>query len=166
MKKRRFYLLFLLIPIVMATTWVGSGTTNYWWKALYKFTNTPFVCNSLGTITDTLDSRAHVRSLLSSVNVLPTTVRSYLSSSATGLSYSNSTGVFGLASGYYIPRVADTVNFNTALHQQTRGAWLPNLTTVQRNAIGSPGIGVIILNITTGDLNYWDGTAWRALMIR
>lgn len=42
------------------------------------------------------------------------TIRQLLSSSATGLTYTNSTGVFSLTSGYTIPLSTDITNWNTA----------------------------------------------------
>ena len=42
------------------------------------------------------------------------TIRGLLSSTATGLTYTNSTGVFSLASGYAIPATGDISNWNTA----------------------------------------------------
>lgn len=42
------------------------------------------------------------------------TIRQLLSSSATGLTYTNSTGVFSLTSGYAIPLSTDITNWNTA----------------------------------------------------
>ncbi|MBC7766496.1 tail fiber domain-containing protein, partial [Arenimonas sp.] len=52
--------------------------------------------------------------LASTVLDFGTTTRGLLSSSATGLSYSTTTGIFSLTSGYTIPLVTSTTQWNTA----------------------------------------------------
>jgi hypothetical protein len=42
----------------------------------------------------------------------------------------------------------------------TKGVLLPKMTTVQRDAIVSPAVGLIIYNTDEVTLNQWDGTAW------
>lgn len=45
----------------------------------------------------------------------------------------------------------------------TKGALLPRMTTVQRNAVATPATGLIIYNTTTSLFNYYDGVSWIAL---
>jgi hypothetical protein len=45
----------------------------------------------------------------------------------------------------------------------TKGVLFPRMTTTQRNAISSPETLLIIANITTTKLNYYDGSAWVEL---
>jgi hypothetical protein len=40
------------------------------------------------------------------------------------------------------------------------GAVLPNLTTVQRNAITNTSISELLYNTTTSQFEYWNGTSW------
>lgn len=44
-----------------------------------------------------------------------------------------------------------------------KGFLPPRMTTVQRDAISSPSEGLIIQNTTTNQLNFFDGTSWKAL---
>lgn len=44
----------------------------------------------------------------------------------------------------------------------TTGFLEPRMTTTQRDAIASPANGLQIYNITTNQLNYWDGSSWQA----
>jgi hypothetical protein len=43
----------------------------------------------------------------------------------------------------------------------TRGVLFPRMTTVQRNAIAAPALGLFVFNTTTNQLNMWNGAAWR-----
>lgn len=43
----------------------------------------------------------------------------------------------------------------------SRGFLPPRMTTAQRNAISSPATGLIIYNITTGNLEQYNGTFWE-----
>lgn len=45
----------------------------------------------------------------------------------------------------------------------TQGFGLPAMTTTQRNAISSPKTGLVIYNLTTGKVNFYDGVAWRVV---
>lgn len=45
----------------------------------------------------------------------------------------------------------------------TGGLLLPRLTTAQRDAISNPAEGLLIYNVTTKQLNYYDGTGWKRL---
>jgi hypothetical protein len=40
---------------------------------------------------------------------------------------------------------------------------LPNETTTQRDAKVSPQKGTIIFNTTTSKINFYDGSAWKAV---
>lgn len=49
------------------------------------------------------------------------------------------------------------------LTSTTKGFLPPRMTTVQRDAIGSPVEGLIVSNTTENYLDFYDGTTWRAL---
>lgn len=40
---------------------------------------------------------------------------------------------------------------------------LPNMTTTERDAIGTPANGMLIYNTTTGEFQYYDGGAWQTV---
>ena len=46
------------------------------------------------------------------------------------------------------------------LKSTTKGFLPPRMTRIQRNAIDSPGQGLIIYNTTDNKPNYWNGTVW------
>ncbi len=41
-----------------------------------------------------------------------------------------------------------------------KGALVPRMTTIQRDAIASPATGLLIYNTTTNQFNYYNGIAW------
>lgn len=45
----------------------------------------------------------------------------------------------------------------------TRGLLIPRMTTTQRNAISAPATGLEIFNTTTGQFEYYNGSAWVAI---
>lgn len=45
----------------------------------------------------------------------------------------------------------------------TKGARLPNMTTVQKNAIASPAVGLMVFDTTLAQLSIYDGSAWVAV---
>lgn len=45
----------------------------------------------------------------------------------------------------------------------TKGLRLPLCTTTQRDAIASPGAGLMVYNSTTNKLNFYNGSAWEAV---
>lgn len=49
------------------------------------------------------------------------------------------------------------------LTSTTMGFLPPRMTTTQRDAIGSPPEGLMVMNITTHKLNFYNGSAWEAV---
>lgn len=49
------------------------------------------------------------------------------------------------------------------LNSNTKGFLKPRMTTVQRNAIASPAVGLEIYNTTTNQWEGWNGTHWAIL---
>lgn len=50
-----------------------------------------------------------------------------------------------------------------SMSSTTKGLLIPRMTTVQRDAIGTPATGLMIYNTTTNQYNSYDGGAWVAL---
>lgn len=50
-----------------------------------------------------------------------------------------------------------------AVNSTTQGVALPRMTTTQRDAISTPATGLLIYNITTLQLEDYDGTVWAAV---
>lgn len=90
-------------------------------------------------------------------------------------------GAGGATSIYSIDRSAyPTINFNFLvpigvgtstpnasalldLTSTTRGLLIPRMITTQRNAISSPATGLEIFNTTTGQFEFYNGSAWVAV---
>jgi len=49
------------------------------------------------------------------------------------------------------------------LTSTTKAFMPPRMTTVQRDAIASPSAGMVVYNITTNVLNFYNGTSWGAV---
>jgi len=49
------------------------------------------------------------------------------------------------------------------LTSSTQGLLTPRMTTVQRNAIGTPATSLLIYNINTSLFNYFDGVIWQSI---
>lgn len=49
------------------------------------------------------------------------------------------------------------------IRSSTQGFLLPRMTTLQRNAIANPAIGLVVFNRSTQQFNYYDGSQWTAL---
>ena len=47
----------------------------------------------------------------------------------------------------------------------TQGFLFPRMSTTDRNNITSPAAGLFLYNTSTGDFDYYDGTAWRTIDI-
>lgn len=57
-----------------------------------------------------------------------------------------------------------TISAILSLNSITKGFLLPRMTTTQRNAIVSPATGLVIYNITTDKINFYDNSAtWRVV---
>ena len=60
--------------------------------------------------------------------------------------------------------IGTTSPANSALldvNSTTAGFLPPRMTSTQRDAISSPEEGLVIYNLTTKKLNFYDGTAWE-----
>lgn len=89
------------------------------------------------------------------------TIRALLSSSATGLTYTNSTGVFSLTSGYVIPSTTEQSNWNTAYgwgnHASAGYASLTNPSFVTGITTPAITIGATAMTSSATELNILDG---------
>jgi hypothetical protein len=90
-----------------------------------------------------------------------------LSSTATGLTYTNTTGVFSLTGGYVIPTTTEQTNWTTAYTNRitsltTTGS--SGAATLISNALNIPtytlaGLGGISGSGVSGQVAYWNGTS-------
>jgi hypothetical protein len=49
------------------------------------------------------------------------------------------------------------------IQSTTKGVLFPRMTTVQRDAIGTPATGLTLFNTTTGQMEFYTGAAWAAV---
>lgn len=86
------------------------------------------------------------------------TIRNLFSSSATGLTYTSSTGAFSLTTGYVIPATVDVTNWNTAYNwgnHASAGYFIGSSTTI-RGLFSSTATGLTYSN-STGVLSLASG---------
>ena len=89
--------------------------------------------------------------------------------SATEPNIFESSGLKQAANGGLI--LADNGNFTEresailVLNSTTKGFLLPQLTTTQRDAIVNPRNGIMVYNLTTSFLNYYNGAAWTTINV-
>jgi hypothetical protein len=70
---------------------------------------------------------------------------------------SPSGAVISNAGGTDIPYSASILDIRSS----NKGVLLPRMSTVSRDAIGSPQAGLLLFNSTTNQFNYHDGAAWQ-----
>lgn len=76
---------------------------------------------------------------------------------------SRSNGEVGAATGFVQGTGARTASTSLDLQSTAAGALLNRLTTVQRDAIGTPATSLLIFNTTTNRFEYYTGTAWKPI---
>ena len=145
------------VSIVLSTSTLGLTTSNIAEGSNLYFTNSRsdnrFALNLAATTTDALSQ--------GSINkyYADTLARLAFSSTATGLSYATSTGVFSVTTGYTIPLVASTTNwnnfYNTPSNQITAGT---NLSWSGNTLHGVSDAYVRNLISSTAPLSYVSGT--------
>lgn len=69
-------------------------------------------------------------------------------------------GTGGVAIGQ---TVAPDASATLELESTTKGFLPPRMTTVQRDAISSPAVGLMIFDTTAAQYQFWNGTAWSGL---
>ena len=72
----------------------------------------------------------------------------------------NGTNFYNNGSNLGVGTTSPHASALTDLTSTTQGFLPPRMTTVQRNAIASPAIGLVIFNITTNCLNFYTGADW------
>lgn len=81
--------------------------------------------------------------------------------------YTGSTTTMGLllneSGSVLIGGTTITTNALLDLQSTTKAFIPPRMTTIQRDAIGTPSAGMIIFNTTTGVFNFHNGSAWNAV---
>lgn len=64
------------------------------------------------------------------------------------------------AAGFYAGSGTMNASAIGQFDSTNKGFLFPRMTTTQRNAISSPTTSLVIFNTTTGEYNYWNGSAW------
>ena len=72
----------------------------------------------------------------------------------------NGTNLYNNGSNLGVGTISPNASAKVEIASSTQGFLPPRMTTVQRNAIASPAIGLVIYNTTTNCLNYFIGSAW------
>lgn len=101
-------------------------------------------------------------SINSSCTVTAPILKSSLSSTATGLTYNNTTGVFSLTSGYVIPATTDQTNWNTAYTNATQALGTGASPTFVGLSLGSGSITTTGTG-TLGTVNFGSATGVSAV---
>lgn len=78
-------------------------------------------------------------------------------------SVSRSSGEVGAQVGFVVGTGARDASAELDLQGVTRGALFNRVTTVQRNAIATPATTLHVFNTTVGELQWYDGAAWRSV---
>ena len=69
----------------------------------------------------------------------------------------------GSTGGIQMTSNTGTDDFVLSLISTTKGFLPPRMTTTQRDAIATPDEGLTIYNTTTHAINFYNGTAWKAV---
>ena len=73
----------------------------------------------------------------------------------------NGTNLYNNGSNLGIGTTSPHASAITEMNSTTKGFLPPRMTTVQRNAIAAPAIGLVIFNTTTNCLNFFMGSGWN-----
>ena len=73
----------------------------------------------------------------------------------------NSSNVYNNGSGIGIGTTSPNPSAITELNSTTQGFLPPRMTTVQRDAIATPAVGLVIYNTTSNCLNFYTGANWN-----
>ena len=146
--KKLILILIICLPVLVAgQTWIKVPSTNknYWYPYLTKHTCTPFICNSGGTITDTITTNSGMRSYVAAHG---------------GGSGTDATAQTRIDS--IVEALNDTVQLQTGISQLVY-IIPPSATGTQISALVNPTEGALIWNTTDKHFYYFDGTNWQTL---
>jgi uncharacterized protein (TIGR02145 family) len=73
----------------------------------------------------------------------------------------NGTNLYNNGSNLGIGTTSPDASAITEMNSTTKGFLPPRMTTVQRDAIAAPAIGLVIFNTTTNCLNFFMGSGWN-----
>ncbi|HSN61865.1 MAG TPA: hypothetical protein VLR49_13075, partial [Ferruginibacter sp.] len=75
------------------------------------------------------------------------------------------TGIALFTNGQNVGIGTSSPNSSAALdvNATNKGMLIPRITTVQRNAIGNPAMGLLVFDTDKSTVMFYDGTAWRSL---
>jgi hypothetical protein len=73
----------------------------------------------------------------------------------------NNSNIHNNGAGVGIGTISPNTSAKVEIVSTTQGFLPPRMTTVQRNAIVSPAIGLVIFNTTTNCLNFYIGSGWN-----
>ena len=93
-----------------------------------------------------------------SAGVVPTAI-TFTTGSTTGTQQMviTSTGRVGIGTG--TPDASAKLEVNST----TQGVKFPNMTTTQKNAISTPGAGLVVFDLTLAKLCVYSGSAWQTI---
>ncbi len=73
----------------------------------------------------------------------------------------NNSNIHNNGAGVGIGTISPNASAKFEIASSTQGFLPPRMTTVQRNAIAAPAIGLVIFNTTTNCLNFFMGSGWN-----
>jgi hypothetical protein len=86
--------------------------------------------------------------------------------------FTGNTSVVNIGSGQFYKATSGSIGLGTIspnasaildAQSTTQGVRFPNMTTVQKNAIGTPAAGLVVFDTTLAKLCVYSGTAWQTI---
>jgi len=86
--------------------------------------------------------------------------------------FTGDTSVVNIGGGQFYKATSGSIGLGTAspnasavldAQSTTQGVRFPNMTTVQKNAIGTPAAGLVVFDTTLAKLCVYSGTAWQTI---
>jgi hypothetical protein len=95
--------------------------------------------------------------------VLDAATNSTGASSALGFTLGGTEGMRLISTGLGIGTTAPNASAKLDVQSTTQGVRMPNMTTVQKNAIASPAAGLMVFDTTLAKLCVYSGAAWQTI---
>ena len=86
--------------------------------------------------------------------------------------FTGNTSVVNIGSGQFFKAISGNIGLGTIspnasaildAQSTTQGVRFPNMTTVEKNAIGTPAAGLVVFDTTLAKLCVYSGTAWQTI---